>query len=461
MRISRREFLRRSGCGIGSAAALAAGIERFGLINAMAQGSGYKALVCVFLGGGNDGNNMVIPADTAGYSAYSAVRGTSGLAIAQGSLLQVVPKSLGIPFGLHPSLAALHPLFDSGNLAVVCNVGPLVEPITKETYLSGAPKPYQLFSHSDQIAQWQTSVSTGPSPTGWGGRVADAFGADTGLPKVTALAGGAFTRGQITSPLSVAPAPAPLNTLLALNGFGTNTAEQTRKKTMEYLRTIDRGSALVRAAQDTTQRAVDLAATLNVDPVLTTVFPNTSLGNQLKQIAKLIKFNQTSTAPLARQIFFCSLGGFDTHQGQVATQSTLLTQVGQAMKAFYDSTVELGLAPDVTTFTLSDFGRTFQPAGSGGIVGSDHAWGNHHLVMGGSVFGGDFFGVPGKNGTVFPTLQLSGPDDTDTRGRWIPTSSVDQYAATFARWFDVSASDINTIFPRLSHFSPSHLAFLP
>lgn len=461
MRISRREFLRRSGCGIGSAAALAAGIERFGLVNAMAQGSGYKALVCVFLGGGNDGNNMIIPADTAGYSAYSAVRGTSGLAIAQGSLLQVVPKSIGIPFGLHPSLAALHPLFDSGNLAVVCNVGPLVEPITKETYLSGAPKPYQLFSHSDQIAQWQTSVSTGPSPTGWGGRVADTFGPDTGLPKVTALAGGAFTRGQITSPLSVAPAPTPLNQLLALNGFGTNTAEQTRKKAMEYLRTIDRDSALVRAAQDTTQKAVDLAASLNVDPVLATVFPNTSLGNQLKQIAKLIKFNQASTAPLTRQIFFCSLGGFDTHQGQVATQSNLLTQVAQAMKAFYDSTVELGLAPDVTTFTLSDFGRTFQPAGSGGIVGSDHAWGNHHLVMGGSVFGGDFYGVPGKNGTVFPTLQLSGPDDTDTRGRWIPTSSVDQYAATFARWFDVGASDINTIFPQLSHFSPSHLAFLP
>ena len=197
MRISRREFLRRSGCGIGSAAALAAGIERFGLINAMAQGSGYKALVCVFLAGGNDGNNMIIPAYTEGYSAYSAVRGTSGLAIAQGSLLPIVPRSLGLTFGLHPSLAALHPLFDSGNLAVVCNVGPLVEPITKEAYLSGAPKPYQLFSHSDQIAQWQSSVSTGPSATGWGGRVADTFGPDTGLPKVTALAGGAFTRDRL------------------------------------------------------------------------------------------------------------------------------------------------------------------------------------------------------------------------------------------------------------------------
>jgi uncharacterized protein (DUF1501 family) len=175
----------------------------------------------------------------------------------------------------------------------------------------------------------------------------------------------------------------------------------------------------------------------------------------------LIRFNQTTSAPLSRQIFFCSLGGFDTHQNQVTTQNNLLIQVGNAMKAFYDSTIEMNVAQDVTTFTLSDFGRTFQPAGTGAIVGSDHAWGNHHLVMGGSVFGGDFYGVPGKNGSPFPTLQLSGPDDTDTRGRWIPTSSVDQYAATLARWFDVNASDINTIFPQLSHFSPSHLAFLP
>lgn len=461
MRLTRREFLRRSGCGIGSAMALAAGIERFGLVNALAEGSGYKALVCVFLGGGNDGNNMVVPTDTAGYTAYSSVRASAGLAIAQGSLLEVVPKSLGMPFGLHPSLAAIHPLFAAGYLAVVCNVGPLLAPITREDYLAGAPRPYQLFSHADQIAQWQTSVSTGPSPTGWGGRVADSFGPDAGMPKVFALAGGAFTRGAITSPLSVAPAPTPLNQLLSLNGFGTNAAEVLRKKTMDNLRTIDRESALVRSAQDTMSKAVSLAASLNVDPVLATVFPNTTLGNQLKQIAKLISFNQTSSAPLSRQIFFCSLGGFDTHQGQVNTQSTLLTQVAQAMKAFYDATVEMNLAGDVTTFTLSDFGRTFQPAGSGGIVGSDHAWGNHHFVMGGAVFGGDFYGVPGKNGTVFPTLKLTGPDDTDTRGRWIPTASVDQYAATFARWFDVDPSNINTIFPQLNRFTSSHLGFLP
>lgn len=462
MTITRREFLRRSGCGMASAAALAAGIERFSLVNAFADGSGYKALVCIFLAGGNDGNNMIIPSDSTGYAQYSATRNASGLAIAQGSLLPVVPRSIGIPFGLHPSLAAIHPLFDNGNLAVVCNVGPLVEPITKEEYLSGAPRPYQLFSHADQIAQWQSSVSTGPSPTGWGGRIADVYGLPAGLPVITALAGGAFTKGQITSPLTVAVAPTALNSLLALSGFGTTAAEKTRRSVMDYLRTIDRESALVRADEDTTQKAIDLSFDLNSDPVLATVFPNTTLGNQLKQVAKLIKFNQTAAAPLTRQIYFCSLGGFDTHQGQVNTQSTLLLQVGQAMKAFYDATVEINLDKDVTTFTLSDFGRTFQPAGSGNtVVGSDHAWGNHHLVMGGSVFGGDFYGVPGKNGTVFPTLTLSGPDDTDTRGRWIPTASVDQYAATLARWFDVNASSIDTIFPQLRHFSPNHLAFLP
>src|SRR5688572_12785892 len=246
MGMTRRQFLRRSGCGIGTAAALAAGIERFSLVNAMAAGSGYKALVCVFLGGGNDGNNMVVPLDATGYNAYSSTRASSGLAIGQGSLLPITPRSLGMPYGLHPNLAAIHPLFDSGNLAIVCNVGPLVEPLTRESYRSGAPRPYQLFSHSDQIAQWQSSVSTGPSPTGWGGRIADTFGVTPGLPVVTALAGGAFTRGQITSPLSVAAAPTPLNQLLSLSGFGTTAPELARRQSMDFLRTIDRESALVR-----------------------------------------------------------------------------------------------------------------------------------------------------------------------------------------------------------------------
>ena len=236
MRITRREFLRRSGCGIGSAAVLAAAVERFSLFSASAQAPNYKALVCVFLSGGNDGNNMVVPLDSTGYNAYSGIRGGPGLAIGQSSLLPVTPRTIGMPFGLNSNLAAIHPLFDSGNLAVVCNVGPLVEPLTRETYIANVvPRPYQLFSHSDQIAQWQTSSSTGQAASGWGGRIADTFGLLPGLPMITALAGGTFTRGQITSPLTVSAAPTALNQLLALSGFSTRTDDVARRQAMDLL----------------------------------------------------------------------------------------------------------------------------------------------------------------------------------------------------------------------------------
>ena len=466
MTLSRREFLRRSSCSALGAAALASGIDRFGLVQAFADGTSYKALVCVFLGGGNDGNNLVVPLDEEGYGSYAAVRSAAGLALAQSSLLPITPKSLGTPFGLHPSLAAIHPLFDDGRLAILTNVGPLIQPTSKQDYLSNAPRPYQLFSHSDQIAQWQTSVSTAVSPTGWGGRIADTFDVNpSGYPLITALAGGVFTRGQRTTALTVAPAPTALNQLLVLNGFGTAADERARLNAMTYIRGIDLDSPLVAAASGITQQALDIGKAFNADDALNTVFPNppngTTLGNQLKQVAKLIKFNLSNGAQaLARQIFFCSLGGFDTHQGQVATQASLLTQVGEALKAFYDATVELQVESQVTTFTLSDFGRTFQPAGSMGTVGSDHAWGNHHLIIGGSVLGGDFYGVPGPSDTVFPTLQLGGPDDTDTRGRWIPTTSVDQYGATLARWFGVEETNIDTVFSQLRNFSIRDLRFM-
>ena len=464
MTLSRREFLRRSGCGALTAAALSSGIERFGLVQALAQGSSYKALVCIFLGGGNDGNNMVVPLD--GYAAYSSVRQASTLAIAENLLLPITPRSLGQTFGLHPSLSAVQPLFAEGKLAIVTNVGPLIQPLSKQDYLGGAQRPYQLFSHSDQIAQWQTSLSTGVSPTGWGGRVADTFPINaSGYPVITALAGGVFTRGLLTSPLTVAPAPTALNALLALSGFTSAADDQARLSALNSLRTMDGGSLLAASANTITQQAAKLASDFTSDPVLSTTFPNTTLGNQLKQVAKLIKFNFNSGAPaLARQIYFCSLGGFDTHQNQLATQVSLLTQVGDAMKAFYDATVELQVDSQVVAFTLSDFGRTFQPSGSGTIVGTDHAWGNHHFVMGSSVVGGDFYGVPGPLGDVFPSLQLNGPDDTDTgsnaRGRWIPSTSVDQYAATLARWFGVDETNIDNIFPQLRNFSIRDLRFL-
>ena len=464
MTLSRREFLRRSGCSALTAAALASGIDRFGLVQAFAQGSSYKALVCIFLGGGNDGNNTVVPLD--GYAAYASVRQASTLAIAENSLLPITPKSLGETFGFHPSLSAVHPLFAEGKLAIVTNVGPLIQPLSKQDYLGGAQRPYQLFSHSDQIAQWQTSLSTGVSPTGWGGRVADTFPINaSGYPLITALAGGVFTRGLLTSPLTVADARTPLNALLALSGFTSAADDQARLSALNSIRAMGGGSLLAASANSINQQAARLAGDFTTDLVLGTTFPPTSLGNQLKQVAKLIKFNFNSGAPaLARQIYFCSLGGFDTHQNQLATQVSLLTQVGDAMKAFYNATVELQVDSQVVTFTLSDFGRTFQPSGTGAIVGTDHAWGNHHFVMGSSVLGGDFYGVPGPLGGVFPSLQLNGPDDTDTgqgaRGRWIPSTSVDQYAATLARWFGLDETNIDTVFPQLRNFSVRDLRFI-
>ncbi len=470
MEQTRRDFLKRTGCMALGAAAFSAGFEKFGLISAHAMTSAptdYRALVCIFLSGGNDSNNMVVPLDTTGYGAYSAVRNPSGLALGQAQLLPITPPSIGTQFGLHPGLPELQTLWSQTKLAVVANVGPLVQPLTKAQYQSGGARPYQLFSHSDQVAQWQTSRSDNRTQVGWGGATADktiSFNGGSGFPLITSVSGAAvFGQGLATRPLAIAAAPTALNQVLVLNGFSTSAADVARKNSMSFLRTIDRTASLVAAASDSTQQATDIIASLSgPDPTLTTVFPATGLGNQLKQVAKVIKLNQTAPAlGLNRQIFFCTLGGFDTHQNQLTTQQNLLSQLSAAMKAFFDATVELGVDSRVTTFTLSDFARTLQPAGSGAAtVGTDHAWGSHQFVMGSAVLGGDFYGVPGPNGTVFPTLTLSGPNDTDTRGRWIPTASVDQYAATLATWFGLAGSELQTVFPLLSRFSTPNLAFL-
>ena len=466
MQVTRREFLLQTGqaC-LGyalGAAAFTAGVDRFGLINAFAQGTDYRALVCVFLAGGNDGNNTIVPTTTTEYAQYASARSASGLALASDTLLPIAPPSGGGTFGLHPALSGLHELWNSQRLAIVSNVGPLVFPLTREQYRAGVTRPYQLFSHSDQIAQWQSAIADRVSPTGWGGRTADTFAPhSTGFPMVTAISGGLFTRGATTSPLSISPAPTALNQLLVLNGFGSTADEVARRNSMSFLRSLDTNHALIAATSATTQQALDIGQLLNANPTLTTTFPNTVLGNQLLQVAKVIKFNTTTPAlNLNRQIFFVQLGGFDTHQNQVNTQNALLTQLSAAVRAFYDATVELGVAQQVTTFTLSDFGRTFDPAGSGAVVGSDHAWGNHHFVVGGAVRGGDFYGEIGPGGTVFPVLQLGGPSDTDSRGRWIPTASVEQYAATLASWYGVAAADLPLVFPNIGRFVSTNLGFM-
>lgn len=470
MNESRRGFLKGS-CAALSMAAMASQMRHFGLVSALAQektekepagGTTYKALVCIFLGGGNDSNNMIVPKYTEGYNQYSAARGPQGLAIRKDDLLSVMPSSLGAEYGFHPSLSELHGLWGQGKLAVVTNVGTLVQPLTRAQYQAGAPRPMQLFSHSDQVAQFRTSISNYNSTTGWGGRLADRTGGLNGgasIPMITSVAGATiFSVGDTTAPLIVSPSPTPLNLVLTLNGFGTAADELARKTAMQRIRGEDLDQSLTQKASFITQQAINVSEELSQDPTLTAVFPNTTLGNQLKQIAKLMKFR--TQLNMNRQIFYVQLGGFDTHSGQLNGQSGLLTQVSQAVKAFYDETVAQGIASQVTTFTMSDFNRTFNPAGSGANVGSDHAWAGHHFVVGGAVNGGNFFGRPTSNGTIFPTLVNATGDDADTRGRFIPSVPVEMYAATLSRWFGLTDLEIPLVFPNIGNFPASDLGFM-
>lgn len=451
-------------------AAVATELSHLGLVSALAQkkagkenaGGDYKALVCVFLNGGNDSNNTVVPKYNAGYAEYSAARSAQGLAIPQDNLLSITPPSLGLEFGLHPNLTGLHQLWGENKLAVVCNVGTLVQPITKQQYLSGAPRPDQLFSHSDQVAQFRTAMPNNTSTTGWGGRLADRtapINTGAAIPMITSVAGvTVFSNGAVSSPLIVEPSPTPLNLVLTLNGFGTTSDELARKTAMQRVRAEDLDKTLVQMAGFLTQQAVTVSERLSADPALTAVFPNTTLGNQLKQVAKIMKFR--TALNMSRQIFFVQLPGFDTHGSQLNNQGNLFTQLSQALKAFYDETVAQGVAGQVTTFTMSDFSRTLNPAGAGANVGSDHAWAGHHLVMGDAVAGGNFYGRPTANGSIFPTLINNGPDDISTRGRFVPTVSVEMYAATLARWFGLVDDEIALVFPFINNFPTSNLGFM-
>ncbi len=497
MKESRRDFLKKTGgCALGMAS-LATQMHHLGAMSTMTQkvldsqteaSDGYKALVLLFWAGGNDGNNMVIPnhndATISNYAAYSASRNTQGLAISQASLLPIsVPRLGGLSYGFHPSLGpaatgainnGIHELYGQGKLAVVTNVGTLISPLTRTQYQTSAvKKPLQLFSHSDQVAQNQTSVSNTESFTGWGGRVSDRMSAAQNpgglVPMVTSIAGAQlFTAGQTTLPLAIADANTSLASVLSPAGFGTppTGTNLARLNAFNALRAEDLSSNYVAAASHVTDLAMEANNALQTFQETTVPFPNTGIGRQLRQVARLIK-KRTDLA-VTRQVFYVQIGGFDTHSNQVAQHVNIFSQFSQAMRSFYDEMITQGVSNDVTTFTLSDFGRTMNPAGSGAGVGSDHGWGNHMFVMGGSVSGGDFYGSlrPDGTGNYFPTLVLGGPDDTDggssPRGRWIPTTSVDQYAATLARWYGLSPADELAVFPNLGAFPGSHsqLGFL-
>ncbi len=497
MKESRRQFLFKSGCAL-TMTAMATQMRHFGLMSAFAQeaddkGEGaapsdYRALVCIFLAGGNDGNNMVIPnhssASVSNYAAYSAARSTQGLALAQNTLLPItVPRMGNLTYGLHPNLGPLtqngttivnggiHGLWNptsGGRLAVVANVGTLVAPMTKQQYQNNSVrKPFQLYSHSDQVSQFQGGRADTQAFTGWGGRISDLRTSPDNpgalIPMITSISGAQlFTAGQTTLPLAIAGAGTSLAQVLNPQGFNTSTASQARLTAFNQLRTIDLSSNVVAAASNVTNQAMQANASLQAFQEVTVQFPNTGLGNQLKQVARLIK--KRTDLGVNRQIFFCQIGGFDTHNNQLTGQAGLFTQLSQAMRAFYDEMVAQGLADKVTQFTMSDFNRTFNPASSGASVGSDHAWGNHNLVLGGAITGSDFYGVNTSNGTPFPTLTFNGPDDADSgsgaRGRWIPTASVEQYAATLARWYGLPDASLGSVFPLINNFPSTNLGFM-
>lgn len=494
MKGSRREFIKLSACAL-TMGALATQMEHFGLVSALAQrtekrsverdvsGNDYKALVLIYWAGGNDGNNVVIPnhnsSSVSNYAAYSAVRASQGLALSQASLLPIsVPRMGGLTYGLHPALGpvagginnGIHELWAQQKFAIVANCGTLVRPMTKAEYQNNSqPKPYQLYSHSDQVNQSHTAVSDTQAYTGWGGRLSDRMTSasnPTGLvPMITSIAGAQlFSSGQTTLPMAISDSNTSLANVLNPSGFNSSSSSVARRNAFNQLRTIDLGSEYVAAASGITELAMQANNALQTTQEVTETFPNTSIGRQLKQIARLIK--NRDALNVSRQVFYCQIGGFDTHDSQLNQHVSLLSQYSQAVRAFYDEMVVLGISNGVTTFTLSDFNRTFTPAGTGSSVGTDHGWGNHMFVIGGDVNGGNFYGENTSNGTPFPTLVVgtNGPDDTSNgsgaRGRWIPTTSVEQYTATLARWYGLPEDQMTNVFPNLGNFSTSDLGFI-
>ena len=524
--VTRRRFVRQAACAALGAGALKNIIHDLRLMNAvMAQTytSDYKALVCIFLSGGNDGNNMIIPTIASEYGNYAAIR-TPVLAIPQASILPISPiNSDGHTYGFHPSFSHMQTLFGEAKAATVFNVGNLAYPITRAQYTAN-PRvvgiPLQLFSHSDQVTQWQTSIADRASTNGWGGRIADlldsSYNGAAGQVSLTVSTAGAntFEIGNVVTQYSVSTAGA-VNPTLPTSGtstspdyFGSGTTSPRKSALLGLTAAAsatNQPDLQVREYAKVLNESISLSTALNsaiapyTDPTdasytnqsnaapwrwnnelagiyKTTVqpsglggFPNTTLGLQLKMIARLIAGR--AALGMRRQIFFCSVGGYDTHTNQTdfgatnpalgvntGSQASLLAEVDQCVLAFQRAMEQLkggsnwtgeAATSGVTVFTASDFGRTLPSNGQG----SDHGWGSHHLVIGDAVDGKKTFGK-------FPTLAVNGPDDTST-GRWIPTMAVDQYAAALATWFGVSAGNLATVFPNLPRFATPPSLFKP
>jgi uncharacterized protein (DUF1501 family) len=486
--LTRREFIRRAACAAVGTAAMTSAIRDLRFMNAAVAQTNiqdYKALVCIFLQGGNDSNNLIIPT-SAQYANYAAIR-TPVLAIPQLALLGLsgYTDPFNNTFGLHPSCPELQTLFAENKLAFLFNTGTLVKPISRSQYLNGSvPKPPQLFSHADQQTQWQTSVPDQPPTTGWGGRCADLLNAvQPGAPisLMVSLAGAnTFEVGNIIQQYSVSTSGAISLSLPTTPGAGAST---NRLPTLLNILGLPYTNLQSQAYAGVAEQAISTGVLLN-NAISNTAatnfwsnsFPvkitppeggaafNSTLSPQLQMVARLIAAGNTPVASggfgMKRQIFFCQVGGYDLHTGQtnysmgtpnnvlVGSHTNLLAELSQSMYAFQRAMEQLGLSNKVTSFTASDFGRTFPSNGQG----SDHGWGSHHLILGGAVKGGSTYGQ-------FPTLTVNGPNDTST-GRWIPTTAIDQYFATLATWFGVDPGNLTTVLPNIGRFPTSNLGFI-
>jgi uncharacterized protein (DUF1501 family) len=486
---TRRDFFRTVGGAALGTAAISSTLRDFRLINsALAQGPGaggfsdYKALVCIFLNGGNDSNNLIVPRG-AGHAAYASIR--QNLTIPESALVPITPDNNdGNEYGFHPLCPELATLFHAGKLAPVFNVGPLLQPTNRVQYQKKlVALPPQLFSHSDQVTHWQTSLPDQPPRTGWGGRIADylhpyqdellADPVDRAkIALCTSIAGAnTFEVGASVQQFHVSTSGA-----VTLYGAATTGSTRDRENIVRNIAKLPNGNLQSKAFGDIIENAIAAGAELNTAVASTaswvwnTPFPSGSLGDQLKMVARIIAGRDT--LKVKRQIFFVSVGGYDTHTSQMGlnddpltgSHANLLGALSKGIGAFQAAVEQIAahatlgsstLANSVAGFTISDFGRTFPTNGQG----SDHGWGGHHVVFGGN--GNPATGAVAGKKTYgrFPVHQVNGPDDTST-GRWIPSTSVDEYSATLAKWFGVDPSYMPVIFPNLGRFAAPDIGFM-
>jgi uncharacterized protein (DUF1501 family) len=469
---ARRAFLRRSTQLALTGAALPTAINLAAMGEAAAfNATNYKALVCIFLNGGNDHWNTVVPYDNTNYDLYSAIRGggagrtAGGIALAQSALASTVlaPSSSfadGRQFALHPSMTGLANLFNAGQAAVQLNVGPLVVPVTKTQYLGANralyPLPPKLFSHNDQQSIWQSSSPEG-STIGWGGNIGDLALASNGgnslFTCISVTGNAVFLSGDQALAYQVSPNGAVKIDCVSNNVYGSSAVKTAMRDLIQQARS----DALEDSYNRVTQRSIAAESSINggigSGPAtgsgpefasFASLPNNNTLAAQLKMVARLIAAKTSLSTK--RQVFFVSVGGFDLHDNLIANHIVNMQRLSDAMTAFYQTTVNLGVASSVTAFTASDFGRTLTSNGDG----SDHGWGGHHFIVGGAVKGKAFYGTPP------PVSVGSGAAAEDQwhvgQGRLLPSTSVDQYAATLASWFGVEATELNGILPNLRNF---------